>query len=179
MNEILVVVRSDMRSRKWFARYAITVLDAGFPEGDFDDLNNGIAHTFNRITKYVATHRPETLTWQNSQGLGTDIAATLRDLKGHDGPDLLIQGSSEMIQTLLANDLVDEFRLLIFPIIFGKGKRLFGDSAMPAGLRLTGSSTTENGIILANYERGGAIETGSFEMETPTQAELDRRANLT
>ncbi|TJX01203.1 MAG: dihydrofolate reductase, partial [Mesorhizobium sp.] len=65
-----------------------------------------IADRFNAVTKYVATHQPDTLSWQNSQSLGDDVVATLRQLKQEDGPDLLIQGSSELIQTLLANDLI-------------------------------------------------------------------------
>jgi dihydrofolate reductase len=75
---------------------------------DFNELNMQIARRFNAITKYVATHRPETLTWQNSRPLGTDVVATLRELKQQDGPMLLTQGSGELIQTLLAHDLVDK-----------------------------------------------------------------------
>ena len=91
-----------------------------------------IADAFNPATKYVATHRPDTLSWQNTQSLGPDIVATLRRLRQEDGPDLLIQGSGNLIQTLLANGLIDEIRLMIFPLLLGKGKRLFGDGAMPA-----------------------------------------------
>ncbi|TJW27828.1 MAG: dihydrofolate reductase, partial [Mesorhizobium sp.] len=74
--------------------------------------NSQIADRFNAVTKYVATHRPDTLSWQNSQSLGDDVVAALRQLKQEDGPDLLVQGSSELIQTLLANDLIDEISLL-------------------------------------------------------------------
>ena len=145
----------------------------------FDKLNSDIAKTFNAITKYVATHSPETLSWQNSRSLGSDVVATLRALKKSDGPILLTQGSTVLIQTLLANDLIDEFRLLIFPIVLGKGKRLFGGGAMPAGFRLTKSATSPSGVLIASYERAGDVTTGSFAMENPPAAEIERRKALT
>ncbi|UVK51208.1 dihydrofolate reductase family protein [Mesorhizobium sp. AR02] len=136
-----------------------------------------IADAFNPATKYVATHRPDTLTWQNTQSLGPDIVATVRRLSQEDGPDLLIQGSGNLIQTLLANGLIDEIRLMIFPLVLGKGKRLFGDDAMPAAFKLVKSQTSSTGVIMATYERGGEIKTGSFAQETPSDAELERRKN--
>jgi dihydrofolate reductase len=144
----------------------------------FDKLNSDIAATFNAITKYVATHSPDTLSWQNSRSLGSDVVATLRALKKEDGPDLLTQGSTELLQTLLANDLVDELRLIIFPIVLGKGKRLFGNGAVPAAFRLTRSTTSPRGVLIVSYERAGEIETGSFALTTPTEAELERRKHL-
>ena len=125
----------------------------------------------------MATHRPDSLTWQNTQWLGEDIVATLRHLKQEDGPDLLIQGSGNLIQTLLANGLIDEIRLMIFPLLLGKGKRLFGDDAMPAAFKLTKSQTSSTGVIMATYERDGEIKTGSFATEKPSEAELERRKN--
>ncbi|CAN7565782.1 dihydrofolate reductase family protein [Mesorhizobium sp. LjNodule214] len=136
-----------------------------------------IADSFNAVTKYVATHRPETLTWQNTQLLGDDVVATLRQLKQEDGPDLLIQGSSELIQTLLANDLIDEISLLIFPLVLGKGKRLFGSGTIPAAFKLTKSQASSTGVIMASYERSGEIRTGSFAQDKPSEAELARRKN--
>jgi dihydrofolate reductase len=144
----------------------------------FDKLNSDIARMFNRITKYVATHSPDTLTWQNSQSLGSDVAATVRELKKTDGPVLLTQGSTELVQTLLANDLIDEFRLLIFPLVLGKGKRLFGEGTVPAAFRLTKSTVSPSGVLIATYERAGDVGTGSFAMEQPTDAELARRRKL-
>lgn len=136
-----------------------------------------IADAFNPATKYVATHRPDTLTWQNTQSLGQDIVATVRRLSQEDGPDLLIQGSGNLIQTLLANGLIDEIRLMIFPLLLGKGKRLFGDDAMPAAFKLAKSQTTSTGVIIATYERAGEIEVGSFVTGEPSEAELERRKN--
>ena len=140
--------------------------------------DSDIGATFDRITKYVATHEPDTLTWKNSRWLGRDVVATLRELKASDGPALLTQGSSELIQTLLANDLIDELRLLILPVVLGKGKRLFGDGAIPAAFRLTKSVTSPSGTLIASYERAGDVATGSFAMEQPTDAELERRRRL-
>ena len=136
-----------------------------------------IADAFNPATKYVATHRPDTLTWQNTQWLGEDIVAALRRLSKQDGPDLLIQGSADLIQTLLANGLIDEIRLMIFPLLLGKGKRLFGDGAMPAAFKLVKSQTSSTGVIIATYERSGEIEVGSFVTGEPSVAELERRRN--
>lgn len=139
--------------------------------------NDPIADSFNAVTKYVATHRPDTLSWQNSQPLGSDIVATLRRMKQDDGPDLLIQGSSELIQTLLANDLIDEISLLIFPLVLGKGKKLFGSGAIPAAFKLTRSQASTTGVLMASYERSGEIKTGSFAPEQPSEAEIERRKN--
>lgn len=137
-----------------------------------------IAESFNAVTKYVATHRPDSLSWQNSQSLGPDVVATLRKLKTADGPDLLLQGSSELIQTLLAHDLIDEISLLIFPLVLGKGKRLFGQGTMPAAFKLTHSQASSTGVIMTTYERSGEIKVGSFAPETLSDAEVERRKNL-
>lgn len=125
-----------------------------------NEMALNIAHRFNRATKYVATHSPETLTWENSRGLGQDIPAAVRELRAEEGPTLLIQGSSQLIQTLLAHSLIDELRLLIFPVLLGRGKRLFGADATPAAFRLTRSAHSETGVLMATYERAGAVPTG-------------------
>jgi dihydrofolate reductase len=144
----------------------------------FDRLNAEIAERFNSITKYVATHRPDTLTWQNSQSLGNDVAAAVRELKKQDRPNLLVQGSTELIQILLTHDLVDEIQLLIYPLVLGKGKRVFGSGAIPAAFKLTKSATSPSGALIGTYERAGDIKTGSFALETPTEAEVERRKTL-
>jgi dihydrofolate reductase len=146
--------------------------------GSFEKLNADIAAMFNRVTKYVATHEPDTLTWANTEWLGKDVVARVEELKRGDGPVLLVQGSSVLTQQLLANDLIDEVRLLIYPLVLGKGKRFFGEGTIPAAFRLTASTTSPNGIIITRYERAGEVTTGSFGMETPTEAELERRRKL-
>jgi dihydrofolate reductase len=137
-----------------------------------------IAESFNAVTKYVATHRPDSLSWHNSQSLGPDAVATLRKLKTEDGPDLLLQGSSDLIQTLLAHDLIDEISLLIFPLVLGKGKRLFGEGTMPAAFKLTRSQASSTGVIMASYGRSGEIKVGSFAPEKLSEAEVERRKDL-
>jgi len=142
------------------------------------DPNDPIAGIFNQVTKYVASCSNPKLTWQNSQLLGEDIVAALKKLKEEDGPDLLVQGSSHLLQTLWKNGLVDEFSVLIFPVVLGKGKRLFGNDTAPAGLRLVKSQSYPTGVIVAHYTPDGAVKTGDFTLVEPTEAELQRRRNL-
>lgn len=132
---------------------------------DFDALDVQIAERFNTITKFVATHRPESLGWNNSKALGKDVVATLRDLKKQDGPILLTQGSSELVHLLLANDLVDEMRVLTFPVVLGKGKRLFVDGGAPSALEVVKSVVSPSGVVIATYERAGEVKTGSFALK--------------
>jgi dihydrofolate reductase len=143
------------------------------------DPNHPIAGPFNRVTKYVASRSNPKLTWQNSQMLGQDIVASLKKLKDEDGPDLLVQGSGELLQTLWQNGLVDEFTVLIFPVVLGKGKRLFGDGTAPTGLKLVKSQSYPAGVIVALYRPDGAVKTGDFQPAEPSEAELERRRNLT
>ena len=121
-----------------------------------------IARTFNDGIKYVATQTPQTLAWKNSEWLGEDVVARIRELKSQDGPRLLTQGSGDLIQTLLAADLIDEFRLLTYPVLLGKGKKLFAGGTIPAGLKLTKSVVSASGVIGAEYVRDGAVKTGSY-----------------
>ncbi len=142
------------------------------------DPNDPIAGLFNRVTKYVASRSSPKLSWQNSRWLGQDTVASLQTLKGEDGPDLLIQGSSELLQTLWKHGLVDEFSVLIFPVVLSKGKRLFGDGTVPAGLRLVKSQAYPTGVIVANYAPAGDVRTGDFQLAEPSKAELERRRKL-
>jgi len=137
-----------------------------------------IAEQFNRITKHVATHHPESLTWKNSRAFGPDPVAKLRALKEEDGPALLTQGSSDFFQALFAGDLVDELHLFVFPIVLGKGKRPFGGGEKPAGFRLESSKVSPNGVVIASYARAGDVKQGSFALEKPTPEEIERRRNL-
>jgi dihydrofolate reductase len=143
------------------------------------DPNGPIAGPFNRVTKYVASRANPTLTWQNSRWLGADTVASLRTLKREDGPDLLVQGSGDLLQTLWKNGLVDEFSVLIFPVVLGRGKRLFGDGTTPAGLTLVKARSFPTGVIVANYRPDGAVRTGDFQLAEPSEAEVERRRTLT
>ena len=128
-----------------------------------DAPHRNIADMFNGTAKHVATHRPDTLAWNNSRALGPDIAAAVRELKRGDGPDLLTQGSSELVHQLLATDLVDELRLLVFPVLLGRGKRLFDDRAQASAFRLEASKASSKGVLTNRYVRAGEVRTGSFE----------------
>ena len=121
-----------------------------------------IADAFNGATKHVATHHPETLEWRNSRALGPDIAAAVRELKRTDGPDLLTQGSSDLVHQLLSTDLVDELRLLVYPVLLGRGKRLFDDDTQASAFRLEASKTSSTGVVVSRYVRDGEVRTGSF-----------------
>jgi dihydrofolate reductase len=99
-------------------------------------------------------------------------------LKEQDGPEIQVHGSPGLIQTLLEHDLIDEFRLWIFPVVIGAGKRFFGAGTTPAGLKLVDSKVSKTGVTINTYERAGDITPGSFEFEEPTQAEIERRRRL-
>ena len=139
---------------------------------------DAFADTLNAMPKYVATRSPRPLDWTNSHAIGPDAVSAVRALKAEDGPDLLTQGSADLIQSLLKADLVDQFTLLIFPVVLGRGKRLFDGGAMPAGLSMIGSRTTDPGVVVACYERAGEVSSGSFAMETPSEDEVKRRADI-
>ncbi len=140
------------------------------------DPNDPIGGLFNSVTKYVASRSNRKLAWQNSKWLGVDAVATLKQLKSEDGPDLLVQGSSDFIQTLWKNNLVDEFRVMIMPVVLGHGKRLFGHE--PFGAKLVKAQTYPTGVIVATYQPDGPAKTGDFSLPQPSEAELERRRNL-
>lgn len=113
----------------------------------------------NTGTKYVLSSTMEMSDWEKSVFLKT--VEDIKELKSSDGPDLQVWGSSQLVQLLLKNDLVDELWLKIFPITLGAGKRLFGDGTIPAAYTLTESSITPTGVIVANYLRAGKVQTGT------------------
>jgi dihydrofolate reductase len=119
----------------------------------------------NAAKKYVVTRSPKKLEWEGSVAVTGDVVAEVRKLKEGDGPELQVHGSSDLLQTLLRNDLVDELRLKIFPITLGKGKRLFAGGAIPAGFQLKETKASPSGVIVADYARSGPVRTGSFAGE--------------
>ncbi|GIU98600.1 MAG: dihydrofolate reductase [Actinomycetota bacterium] len=116
----------------------------------------------NEARKYVVSGGEIRSSWQGTVPLSGDVVEEVRKLKAEDGPMLQVHGSGVLIQTLLANDLVDELWLKIFPVVLGSGKRLFGEGTVPAAFRLKEWSVTPSGVIIASYERGGEVELGSF-----------------
>jgi dihydrofolate reductase len=137
-----------------------------------------IADAMNAATKHVASRTLDSVDWDGSKLIEGDVPAAIRSLKEADGPELRVVGSSDLLQTLLANGLVDEFQMWIFPVVAGSGKRLFGSGAVPTGLRLVSSSTSTSGVIVATYEPEGEIRKGSFAFEEPTDREVKRRESL-
>jgi dihydrofolate reductase len=137
-----------------------------------------IADHLNGTRKHVASKTLERVDWNNSTLITGEVAEYVAELKSQDGPEIQVHGSPGLIQTLLEHDLVDQYRIWIFPVVLGSGKRLFGGGTIPVGLRLADSRVSESGVTVNVYERAGAIEPGSFEFEEPTDAELERRRNL-
>jgi dihydrofolate reductase len=127
-----------------------------------DDKTNAAAASLNKATKYVVSHKSTKLPWKNSKLIKGDAVKKLEALKSSRGPMLQVHGSSDLIQTLLRHDLVDELWLKIFPVTLGKGKRLFGRGTILAGFKLIESKSSPSGVIVATYERSGDVQTGSF-----------------
>src|SRR5919109_518263 len=142
--------------------------------GPYDD----IAKVFNRVTKYVATRKGADLDWKGSVAL-RDAAKDVANLKQQDGPALVTQGSTELVHALLAAGLVDEIRTFTFPVLLGKGKRLFDATSEPRAFTLTHSAVSPNGLIVATYARDGEVKSTIIRgAEKPSTAELARREKL-
>jgi dihydrofolate reductase len=116
----------------------------------------------NDATKYVASRSHRTLDWGPAVLIGGDAAEGVAGLKEGDGPELQVHGSGNLIQTLLRHNLVDEYRLWVFPVVIGSGKRLFSDGTVPAGLKLVDTKVSTTGVTIGTYEPAGELVTGSF-----------------
>ena len=144
-------------------------------EGAIDDP---YADALNAAKKYVVSDTPLALSWNNTTHIAENVVAEIQKLKAEDGPEIQVHGSGNLIQTLLKNDLVDEFRLMIFPLTLGTGKKLFSKGTLPQAFKLTKSATSSTGVIMATYEKAGAVQVGTPEFDTPTDEELARRKRL-
>jgi dihydrofolate reductase len=116
----------------------------------------------NSVTKYVVSKTRTASLWDNTVFINNNVVDEIRRLKQQAGSDLQVHGSGNLIQTLLANDLVDELWLKIFPVTLGKGKRLFGEGTLPAAFKLMESKMAPSGVIVASYQRDGQVKLGSF-----------------
>ena len=123
------------------------------------------AKPLNDATKYVVSRGHPRLEWKESVLIEGDAVEGIAALKSGDGPELQVHGSGNLIQTLMRHNLVDEYRLWIFPVVIGSGKRLFADGAVPAGLKLVDSTVSTTGVAIGIYEPAGEIVTGSFAAE--------------
>ena len=134
---------------------------------DEDAPDGGIAKRFNAIKKYTVSRSGEVDTsWQGSVLL-RDIA-DVKELKQEDGPNLVTQGSTELVQSLLANDLVDAITLFTVPVVLGGGKKLFADGSAPHAYKLTRSRVTSTGLMVGHYERDGDIKIGDTALDSPS-----------
>lgn len=140
-------------------RKTYDIFAAHWPKAPEDE-----AKPLNDATKYVASRGTPALEWGPAVHLA-DAAEGVAALKDEDGPELQVHGSADLVQTLLAHGLVDEFRLWVFPVVIGSGKRLFADGAIPAGLRLVDSTVSTTGVVIGTYEPAGPIVPGSFGLE--------------
>jgi dihydrofolate reductase len=130
---------------------------ASWPKMISDDpVSQGI----NFKKKYVASRTLTSVEWDTAELLQGDVGDAVRKLKAQDGGELQVHGSAGLIQTLLQEDLVDELRLIVFPVTLGEGKRLFGEGAVPRTWRLKTHATTPSGAVMVSYERAGDVETG-------------------
>jgi dihydrofolate reductase len=154
--------------------YEIFAAHWPFAEGGPDD---GIAKQFNQIKKYVATRKGVDLSWKGSIAL-RDGAADVAKLKLEGGPALVTQGSTELVHSLLAAGLVDQLNVFTFPVLLGKGKRLFDTGSAPSAFKLTSSRVSPTGMIAATYVPDGDVKTGDFAQNPPHPAEVARREKL-
>jgi dihydrofolate reductase len=129
------------------------------------DADDPIASKLNALPKYVASATLTSVDWQNSSLISGDAAAEVARLKQQPGDELQVHGSGDLAHTLIEHDLIDEYRLVIFPLHLGSGKKLFTDGAKAAGLRLLSSSTTSTGAVIASYEPAGPVKYGSYALD--------------
>src|SRR5689334_11477394 len=144
-------------------RYTYELFAAHWPrmptEGD------PIAQALNTKTKHVASRTLTSLEWDTARLIEGDVVEAVRALKAEDGGELQVHGSAGLLQTLLREDLIDELRLVVFPVVLGEGKRLFADGTVPRAWRLTASSATKSGVLFASYERAGDVDLGTFRLD--------------
>jgi dihydrofolate reductase len=143
-----------------------------------DNQDNPIGEKFQRIDKYVLTHSSDPLTWDNSHKLSGDTAEAVAELKRSEGRDLLIQGSSTLYPPLLSARLIDRLILMQFPLVLGKGKRLFDGSEAPSALKLVDHAVSDKGVVFTSYEPAGDVRTGTFETKQPSEATLELREKI-
>jgi dihydrofolate reductase len=130
-----------------------------------------VGAVLNHIAKYVASTTLTAVKWNNSTLLQGDVPEAVAELKDVRGGEIQVHGSWGLLQTLIEHDLVDEYRLMTFPVLLGCGKRLFDAGTIPAGLELVDSATSSTGVVIATYPRAGAVKSGSFPVDERGGAE--------
>src|SRR6478672_2551790 len=158
-------------------RKTYEIFAAYWPYQDEDAPHGSIAKLFKNIKKYVVSRSGEVDTSWAGSVLLRDIAEVKR-LKQEDGPNLVTQGSTELVHALLAHDLVDAMSLFTLPIVLGGGKKLFADGSAPHSFKLSGSRVSPSGLIVGHYEREGEIKGGDVALDSPSARELARRDRM-
>ena len=156
-------------------RRTYQIFEAYWP---YQPNDHPIAKTLNAARKYVASRTLTMLHWNNSTLLHGDVVSAIIALKAQPGPDLQIIGSGNLIQTLQVSSLIDEYNLWTFPVVLGRGKRLFSEAAKPSALRLVRSQVSTTGVVMSTYVPGGDIQPGSFPSTEPSEKELARRKKM-
>jgi dihydrofolate reductase len=158
-------------------RKTYEIFAAHWPHYDENAPDGEIARTFRRVQKYVVSRSGELDTSWSGSVLLRDIAA-VKQLKQEDGPDLVTQGSTELVHGLLAEDLVDAISIFAMPVVLGGGKKLFADGSAPRAFKLASSRVSPNGLVVAHYERAGAVETGDASLSAPSEREQQRQERM-
>jgi dihydrofolate reductase len=157
MDEVFKNVDAFLLGRRTYEIFA-----ASWPNAT--DPNDPVAKNLNTLPKYVASNTLKDPAWANTTVLEGDLASAVQELKERDGRELQVHGSGRLVQSLLANDLVDRLSLLVFPVIVGAGRRLFPDSGIATGLALEESRSTPSGVAISVYRPSGRPEFGSLEV---------------
>lgn len=166
LDEELIGLMAKLTSRAdglLLGRKTYDIFAATWPLAGTDDP---IGAKMNSVRKYVASRTLKTVSWENATLLSGDVADAVVKLKEGEGGEIQVHGSSGLVQTLVEHDLVDEFHLLVFPVLIGSGKRLFGAGTVPAGLKLLGTRASGSGVVLSTYAREGHLEYGAMGPET-------------
>ena len=166
----MVKIESLLLGRKTYE-----IFEAYWP---YQSEDHPIARTLNAAKKHVASRTLKSLQWNNSSVLGGDIVAAITALKVQPGHDLQIIGSGNLIQTLQAASLIDEYNVWTYPVVLGRGKRLFENGARPCALRLVASKVSTTGVVMSTYVPAGDIPLGSLSQAEPSAKELTRRAKM-
>ena len=173
MNQVMAA-RMSQPFDLLLGRKTYEIFEAHWPHAG----DNPVTSLFNKATKYVASRTLKRLDWVNSKLIEGDVTTEVARLKAGEGIDLQIHGSSMLLQTLIGAQLIDEYRLWIFPLVLGHGKRLFENGAAPQGLSLADTKTSSTGVLLNTFRPAGAVKSGSFAHQTPNDAELARRKKM-
>lgn len=163
-DEVVGNVMGEQMSRPFdllLGRKTYDIFASHWPKVPADDPGGQV---INRARKYVVTSRPVSTDWKVTIPITGDVVEKIKALKKEDGPELQVHGSSNLIQTLLKNDLVDELWLKTFPVTLGSGKRLFGEGTIPAGFSVVTSQVSPSGVVATSYARAGEVKVGSFAL---------------